>query len=87
MNKHNQSRTWVVEFVFYSTPLPSLNHKEQGSRRTVYLHYDLLSTNVSKTVDALLKDWAKIVYLYCLVYDFAEHYKNGKFTETLKYSF
>ncbi|CAD7082039.1 unnamed protein product [Hermetia illucens] len=78
MNKHNQSRTWVVEFVFYSTPLPSLNHKEQGSRRTVYLHYDLLSTNVSKTVDALLKDWAKIVYLYCLVYDFAEHYKNEK---------
>ena len=78
MNKNNQIRLWVVEFVFYSTPLPSTHQKEQGSRRTVYLTYEQINHDFSKTVEDLLKDWSKIVYLYTLVYSFAEHFKNSK---------
>ncbi|XP_055376744.1 mediator of RNA polymerase II transcription subunit 14 [Condylostylus longicornis] len=79
INKINQNRTWMVEFVFYSTPLPSTNHKEQGCRRTVYLTYDQSTNGCAKTVDELLKDWAKIVFLYTLVYDFAALYKTEKY--------
>lgn len=34
---------------------------------------------VNHTIDSLLNDWSKIVYLYLLVHDFAEQFKNGKF--------
>jgi mediator of RNA polymerase II transcription subunit 14 len=71
---------WTVELVFFGTPLPSTHHKEQGQRRAVYLQYEMLPTqNVEKTVDLLLKDWSKIVYLYTLVHDFKEQYNNEKF--------
>lgn len=78
MNKNNQIRVWVVEFVFFSTPLQSTHAKEQGNRRTVYLTYEQSNHDFSKTVDDLLKDWSKIVYLYTLAYNFSEHIKNSK---------
>lgn len=79
VNRHNQTRSWTVELVFYSTPLPSNHHKEQGLRRPVYLQYDILTAdNVGKTINQLLDDWSKIVHLYTLVHDFAEKYKSGK---------
>lgn len=33
---------------------------------------------VNQTIDSLLNDWSKIVYLYHLVHEFAEQFKNGK---------
>ncbi|TMW50711.1 hypothetical protein DOY81_004211 [Sarcophaga bullata] len=78
MNKNNQIRVWIVEFVFFSTPLQSTHPKEQGNRRTVYLTYEQISHDFSKTVEDLLKDWSKIVYLYTLVYNFSEHMKNKR---------
>lgn len=78
MNKNNQIRIWVVEFVFYSTPLQSSHQKEQGNRRAVYLTYEQANNDFSKTVEDLLRDWSKMVYLYALVYSFAEHYKNKR---------
>ncbi|XP_001354245.3 mediator of RNA polymerase II transcription subunit 14 isoform X1 [Drosophila pseudoobscura] len=77
-NKNSQVRIWVVEFVFYSTPLQSCHPKEQGSRRTVYLTYEQANHDFSKTVEELLNDWSKIVYLYTLVYDFAEQLRNKR---------
>lgn len=35
--------------------------------------------SVNQTIDSLLSDWSKIVYLYILVHDFAEQFKNGTF--------
>lgn len=32
---------------------------------------------VGKTINSLLSDWSKIVYLYSIVHEFAEQYKNG----------
>jgi len=78
-NKNSQVRIWVVEFVFYSTPLQSSHQKEQGSRRTVYLTYEQANHDFSKTVEDLLNDWSKIVYLYTLVHDFAEQLRNSEF--------
>lgn len=76
-NKNSQVRIWVVEFVFYSTPLQSTHQKELGSRRTVNLTYEQANHDFSKTVEDLLNDWSKIVYLYTLVYDFAEQLRNS----------
>ncbi|XP_068142124.1 mediator of RNA polymerase II transcription subunit 14 isoform X2 [Drosophila tropicalis] len=81
-NKNSQVRIWVVEFVFYSTPLQSSHQREQGSRRTVYLTYEQANHDFSKTVEDLLNDWSKIVYLYALVYDFADHIKNKRYSLT-----
>uniref|UniRef100_A0A1B0CC39 Mediator of RNA polymerase II transcription subunit 14 n=1 Tax=Lutzomyia longipalpis TaxID=7200 RepID=A0A1B0CC39_LUTLO len=79
VNRHT-TRLWTVELVFYSTPLLSTHHKEQGLRRAVYLQYDLMPTDkFGKTIDSLLNDWSKIVYLYALVHNFAEEYKNDKY--------
>ncbi|XP_017469746.1 PREDICTED: mediator of RNA polymerase II transcription subunit 14 [Rhagoletis zephyria] len=78
MNKSNQIRNWGVEFVFYSTPLQSTHQKEQGNRRTVYLTYEQANHDFVKTVDDLLRDWSKIVYLYTLVFNFSEHVKNKR---------
>ena len=72
-------RNWGVEFVFYSTPLQSTHQKEQGNRRTVYLTYEQANHDFVKTVDDLLRDWSKIVYLYTLVFNFAEHVKNSEY--------
>lgn len=33
---------------------------------------------MNKTTESLLDDWAKIVYLYSIVDEFANQYKNGK---------
>ncbi|KAJ8894673.1 hypothetical protein PR048_007338 [Dryococelus australis] len=68
------SKEWLAEFVFYGSPLASVNPKEQGLRRPVYFQYDMeTAENVSKTVDALLCDWAQIVHLYMVVEDLAEY--------------
>lgn len=80
INKTNQIRVWVIELVFYSTPLHSTHHKEQGQRRPVYLQYEMLSVDaMAKTIDLFLNDWTRIVYLYSLVQDFAEFYTNDKY--------
>lgn len=77
--KSTHSGHWMAELIFYETPLKSKHHREQGQRRPVYFQYDLgTSETVGKTVDSLLDDWARIVYLYALVHDFADQYKNGK---------
>lgn len=75
----NNTRSWVVEFVFFSTPLPSSNHREQGNRRAVYLTYDQSPNEMSRTVDEFLRDWSRIVFLYMLVYKLAEDLKSGEF--------
>ncbi|XP_017775770.1 PREDICTED: mediator of RNA polymerase II transcription subunit 14 [Nicrophorus vespilloides] len=67
-------KSWVTEFVFYSTPLPSTHPKEQGSRRPVYFPYDMgTADNVSRTVNQLLSDWAQIVHLYTIVHELSEY--------------
>nr|XP_022906712.1 mediator of RNA polymerase II transcription subunit 14 isoform X2 [Onthophagus taurus] len=71
-SKGNQS--WMVEFVFYSTPLQSTHPKEQGSRRPVYFLYNMGSVEtIGKNVDSLLNDWTQIVHLYTIVYDLGEY--------------
>lgn len=81
--KSNQSSHWTAELIFFETPLKSKHHREQGQRRPVYFQYDLgTSETVGKTVDSLLDDWSRIVYLYALVHDFAEQFKNGEYAST-----
>lgn len=47
-------------------------------RRPVYFKYEMGSADtVSKTVDALLSDWAQIAHLYTLVEDLAEYFRMG----------
>lgn len=66
-------RSWIMEMIFNSTPLQSSNSKEQGNRRAVYFHYEMLpADSIAKTVDQILNDWVKIVLLYSLVHDFSE---------------
>jgi mediator of RNA polymerase II transcription subunit 14 len=44
------------------------------------MQYEMLSAElVRKTVDLLLNDWSKIVYLYCLVYDFSDSFQKDKY--------
>ncbi|XP_066901143.1 mediator of RNA polymerase II transcription subunit 14 [Halyomorpha halys] len=74
------SKSWVVEFVLFGSPLPTQHPKEQGMRRPVYFQYDMLpAEQVGKTVDALLSDWAQIVHLYTLVEDLAEYFRMPKY--------
>jgi mediator of RNA polymerase II transcription subunit 14 len=45
----------------------------------VYFQYDMgTAETVSKTVDALLSDWAQIVHLYTVVEDLAEYFRIGE---------
>lgn len=72
-------RSWMLEFVFNSTPLQSSSLKEQGNRRTLRFLYEMLPTDqIGKTCDLILADWIKIVLLYALVHDFAELYNGEK---------
>jgi len=49
-----------------------------GLRRPVYFQYEMgTADTVSRTVDALLNDWAQIVHLYSIVHDLAEYFKMG----------
>lgn len=80
INKTNQTRLWIMELVFYNTPLPSTQNKEQGKRRAVYLQYEMLQVDsIGKTMDFFLNDWIKIVYLYSLVHDFVDLYETDKY--------
>lgn len=73
-------RSWMAEFVMYGSPLASTHPKEQGMRRPVYFKYEMgTADSVSKTVDALLSDWAQIAHLYTLVEDLAEYFRMEKF--------
>lgn len=73
-------RSWIVEMIFNGTPLQSSHSKEQGNRRAVYFHYEMLSMDsIGKTVDQMLAHWMKIVLLYGLVHDFAELYNADKY--------
>lgn len=74
MNKTNQLRTWIVEFVFYGSPLQSNHPREQSNKRTLHLSYEQIN-NCVKTVEDLLNDWSKIVYLYIIVFDFSKDIK------------
>lgn len=71
---------WSVEFVFNGAPLRSTHSREQGVRRAVTstLPGNNPTDQIAKTVDCLLDDWKRIVYLYCLVQEFVEQYRNGK---------
>lgn len=72
-------KSWMTEFVFYSTPLSSINPKEQGSRRPVYFQYDMGTLeSISRTVDSLLSDWWQIVHLYAIIHDLSEYLSTGK---------
>lgn len=69
------SRVWSLELVFFNSPLQSLSNRQKGQRRNVCFTYDLDSAvDIGLTVDAMLHDWASIVYLYRLVRDFACYY-------------
>lgn len=63
----NNVKSWLVEFVFYSTPIVSAHAKEQCLRRPIYFQYEMCQ-QTAKTVTNLLGDWWKIVHLYSLVY-------------------
>ncbi|XP_045542671.1 mediator of RNA polymerase II transcription subunit 14 [Papilio machaon] len=65
----NQARVWTAEIVFHGSPIRTPNPKEQGERRCVYLQYEL-GTDAGRTADAFLADWAAIVHLHTLLYDF-----------------
>ncbi|XP_012271319.1 mediator of RNA polymerase II transcription subunit 14 isoform X2 [Orussus abietinus] len=74
------AKTWMAEFVFFSSPLTSSHPKEQGLRRPVYFQYEMgTADTVSRTVDSLLSDWAQIVHLYSIVQDLAEYLKMEKY--------
>ncbi|KAJ8684722.1 hypothetical protein QAD02_020515, partial [Eretmocerus hayati] len=74
-------RTWLVEFVFYGSPVASLHPKEQGLRRPVHFQYDMGTTDtIPQMVDSFLRDWVKIVHLYGLVHDFSENYRSEEDT-------
>lgn len=73
------TKTWMLEYVFFSSPLSSTHPKEQGMRRPVYFHYDMgPAESASKVVDSLLNDWAQIVHLYTIVQDLAEYIASGE---------
>lgn len=73
-------KSWMTEFVFYSTPLSSTHPKEQGCRRPVYFQYDMGTIDTtSRTVDALLSDWSQIVHLYTIVHDLSEYLTAEKY--------
>ncbi|CAH2229902.1 jg24513 [Pararge aegeria aegeria] len=65
----NQARVWTAEIVFHGSPVSTPNPKEQGERRCVYLQYEL-GTDAGRTADAFLADWAAIVHLHTLLYDY-----------------
>lgn len=45
----------------------------------MYFQFDMgTAETVSKTVDALLSDWAQIVHLYTVVEDLAEYFRIGE---------
>lgn len=78
MNKNNQIRAWVLEIIFHDTPFSGSNNPaEHSQRKTLYLTYEQ-TNNYCQTVEDILTDWAKIVYLYILVYDFANSMKKSK---------
>lgn len=77
MNKNNQPRAWVLEFIFYDLPLPVTNAKGQSQRRMLHMVYEQ-SNNYHQTVQEILRDWAKIVYLYALIYEFTDFLKKSK---------
>lgn len=73
-------RSWILELIFYSTPLLSSHPKEAGNRRAVYFNYEMMPADqTGKTVDQMLNDWLKIVLLYSLVHDFAELYNSDRY--------
>lgn len=77
INRHNQTRCWTIELVFYSSPLPT-TADSRSLRRPVYLQYDVLpAEQTENTIHLFLEGWARIVYLYVLVHDFAEVYNVG----------
>lgn len=54
-------------------------------RRPIYFQYEMgTADTVSRTVDALLNDWAQIVHLYSIVHDLAEYFKMGVLHIALK---
>lgn len=63
----------------------SLSPYATGQRRPLILMYEIGTTDtVNHFIDSLLNDWSKVVYLYNLVHDFAEHLKNGNRIEDSK---
>ncbi|XP_060525569.1 mediator of RNA polymerase II transcription subunit 14 [Cylas formicarius] len=74
-------KSWMVEFVFCSTPLSSTHAKEQGSRRPIYFQYEMTTIDqTSKTVDCLLSDWWQIVHLYTVIHELSEYLKLDKYS-------
>jgi len=58
-----------------------------GLRRPVYFQYEMgTADTVSRTVDALLNDWAQIVHLYLIVHDLAEYFKMGTYHNFIAYT-
>lgn len=80
VNKSNLPRVWLLELIFFSTPLQSAFYKEQGQRRAVYFQYEMLPVEtMAKTIDLILNDWMKVALLYALVHDFSELYNADKY--------
>lgn len=80
MRSKDSTMNFMVEFVFYSSPLTTSHPKEQVSRRPVYYSYLVRTAEaLSITVDSLLEEWAKIVHLYSIVHDFTEYLNIEKY--------
>lgn len=78
LNRHNQTRSWTMELVFYSSPLVTAKDS-QALRKPVYLQHDVLpAEQTDKTISLFLEGWSRIVNLYALVHEFAEVYTNGE---------
>ncbi|XP_011505329.1 PREDICTED: mediator of RNA polymerase II transcription subunit 14 [Ceratosolen solmsi marchali] len=72
-------KVWLVEFLFYGSPLISSHPKEQGLRRPIYFQYEMGTIDtISQMVDLLLNDWVQIVNLYLLIHDLSEYFKMEK---------
>lgn len=71
LTTRNQARVWTAEFVFHGSLLRTPNPKEQGERRCVYLQYEL-GTDFKSTCLAFLNDWAAIVHLHTLLYNYLQ---------------
>lgn len=80
---HREQGKYIILIIdkLYRIFFMTINCLISGKRRPILFQYEMGTTDtVNHTIDSLLNDWSKIVYLYLLVHDFAEQFKNGNFS-------
>lgn len=85
LHKNRHTRNWSVETVFAGSPLSGVGDQQPhvNARRRCSVQHQYSAMHPVDTVDALLRDWSCMVYLYGLVYDFAEHLRTGELRKCL----